>query len=80
MIQQYHCKEKLDPLLEFLRVNKKSTVCSQQVVWKSTRQLGVGIATIKRGFWTKTYVVARYTPPGNYWGRFKQEVGDITVL
>ncbi|CAH3167101.1 unnamed protein product [Pocillopora meandrina] len=51
-----------------------------QVVWKSTRQLGVGIATIKRGFWTKTYVVARYTPPGNYWGRFKQEVGDITVL
>ncbi|XP_022787668.1 ectin-like isoform X1 [Stylophora pistillata] len=51
-----------------------------QVVWKSTRQLGVGIASIKRGHWTKTYVVARYTPPGNYWGRFKEEVGDITAL
>ena len=49
---------------------------ARQVVWKSTKKLGVGIASVKRGFWTKTYIVARYTPPGNYEGRFKQEVGN----
>lgn len=47
-----------------------------QVVWKSTKKLGVGIASIKRDFWTKTYVVARYTPPGNYYGQFKKQVGN----
>lgn len=47
-----------------------------QVVWKSTKKLGVGIAAVKDGFWTTTYVVARYTPPGNYYGRFKQQVGN----
>jgi len=47
-----------------------------QVVWKSTRKVGVGIVAIKRGFWTKTYIVARYTPPGNYEGQFKQQVGN----
>lgn len=51
-----------------------------QVVWKSTKKLGVGIASIKRGFWTTTYIVARYTPPGNYEGKFKQEVGSIMAL
>ncbi|KAJ7382008.1 hypothetical protein OS493_037710 [Desmophyllum pertusum] len=50
-----------------------------QVVWKSTKKLGVGIASIKRGFKTKTYIVARYTPPGNYEGRFKQEVGNSVM-
>ncbi|KAL9981258.1 hypothetical protein ACROYT_G009935 [Oculina patagonica] len=47
-----------------------------QVVWKSTKKLGVGIASVKRGFWTTTYIVARYAPPGNYEGRFKQQVGN----
>lgn len=47
-----------------------------QVVWKSTRKVGVAIATIKRGFWTKTYIVARYTPPGNFNGQFRQQVGN----
>lgn len=52
-----------------------------QVVWKSTKKLGVGIASVKHGFWTTTYIVARYSPPGNYNGRFKQEVGDsVTAL
>ncbi|XP_068677293.1 Golgi-associated plant pathogenesis-related protein 1-like isoform X2 [Montipora capricornis] len=50
-----------------------------QVVWKSTKKLGVGIASIKRGFWTKTYVVARYTPPGNYYGQFKEQVGNSNL-
>lgn len=52
-----------------------------QVVWKSTKKLGVGIASVKHGFWTTTYIVARYSPPGNYNGRLKQEVGDsVTAL
>lgn len=52
-----------------------------QVVWKSTKKLGVGIASVKDDFWTTTYIVARYSPPGNYYGRFKQEVGnDVLAL
>ena len=51
-------------------------ILPQQVVWKSTKKLGVAIASIKRDFWYKTYIVARYTPAGNYQGRFKQEVGN----
>jgi len=46
-----------------------------QLVWKSTSKVGVSIVAIQRGFITKTYVVARYTPPGNVWGKFEQEVG-----
>eukprot|EP01006_Ploeotia_vitrea_P006278 TRINITY_DN12705_c0_g1_i1.p1 TRINITY_DN12705_c0_g1~~TRINITY_DN12705_c0_g1_i1.p1 ORF type:complete len:604 (+),score=64.79 TRINITY_DN12705_c0_g1_i1:44-1855(+) len=33
-----------------------------QVMWKGTRQLGIGVAVNKRG---QYYVVARYRPPGN---------------
>lgn len=36
---------------------------------------------MKDDFWTTTYIVARYSPPGNYYGRFKQEVGnDVLAL
>ncbi|KAL9977239.1 hypothetical protein ACROYT_G014621 [Oculina patagonica] len=41
-----------------------------QVVWKSTTKLGCGVAT-KSG---KTYVVARYYPPGNYNNQYRQNV------
>jgi len=50
-----------------------------QIVWKSTKKLGVGIASVKHGFWTTTYIVARYSPPGNYDGRFKQQVGKSVM-
>ncbi|KAF3025868.1 hypothetical protein G7054_g13190 [Neopestalotiopsis clavispora] len=36
-----------------------------QVVWKDTTNVGMGIATGSDG---ATYVVARYSPPGNYIG------------
>ncbi|XP_028513433.1 Golgi-associated plant pathogenesis-related protein 1 [Exaiptasia diaphana] len=42
-----------------------------QVVWKSTRRLGVGIAK-NGGF---IIIVARYSPPGNFIGAFRQNVG-----
>jgi len=35
-----------------------------QLVWKGTRKVGFGHATSRSG---KTYVVARYSPPGNTW-------------
>ena len=50
-----------------------------QVVWKSTRKVGVAIATIKRGYWTQTYVVARYSPPGNVYGELEQQVGNSVM-
>jgi len=49
-----------------------------QVVWKGTKAVGVGIATTSepdnKGFY-KSYVVARYFPPGNYVGQFESNVG-----
>lgn len=41
-----------------------------QVVWKSSKQLGVGVAC-KDG---RTVVVTNYDPPGNYMGRYKENV------
>jgi hypothetical protein len=43
-----------------------------QVVWKNTAKIGAGIAY--NGARTKAYVVAQYTPPGNYLGQFKENV------
>lgn len=41
-----------------------------QVVWKDTTHFGVGVA--KCG--NKTFIVANYHPPGNFGGRFLQNV------
>ena len=43
-----------------------------QVVWSSTKLVGVGYATTSNG--QATYVVAQYSPPGNYEGMFKTNV------
>lgn len=42
-----------------------------QIVWKNTKELGVGNAKSKSG---KLYVVANYYPPGNYSGQFSKNV------
>jgi hypothetical protein len=43
-----------------------------QVVWKGSQKVGVGFAITGDG---KTlYVVAQYSPPGNYQGQFGQNV------
>ncbi|MEU3964672.1 CAP family protein [Streptomyces buecherae] len=41
-----------------------------QVVWKSSRGMGVGLAKARN----KTYVVVNYDPPGNYVGQFAANV------
>ena len=43
-----------------------------QVVWKNSKQLGVGIAFANNG--NKAVVVANYSPPGNYMGQFPQQI------
>jgi hypothetical protein len=43
-----------------------------QVVWKGSKKLGVGFATTGNG--KSLYVVAQYSPPGNYMGQFGQNV------
>jgi len=59
---------------------RQKTALTFQVVWKGTKAVGVGIATTSRpdakGFY-KSYVVARYSPPGNYEGRFESNVGKL---
>lgn len=42
-----------------------------QVVWKSSRELGVGVARSRSG---KYYVVANYSPPGNVGGKYAANV------
>ena len=51
-----------------------------QIVWNSTKHLGIGRAIIRHIDRTCTYFVARYEPAGNWLGKFKQEVkkGDFT--
>jgi hypothetical protein len=37
------------------------------MVWKSTTQVGIALARSSSG---KEYIVARYSPPGNYFGEY----------
>ncbi|MEU4547159.1 CAP family protein [Nonomuraea dietziae] len=50
-----------------------------QVVWKSTTQITLAVARCAAGTifpsMASTYVVARFTPPGNLQGQFPQNVG-----
>jgi hypothetical protein len=43
-----------------------------QVVWKASQNLGVGFAFRDRG--REVFVVAQYTPQGNYIGEFRKNV------
>jgi len=47
-----------------------------QLVWKGSKQLGVGIAFANGG--KTAVVVANYYPPGNYLGQFPQNVFPAT--
>ncbi|CAG9576157.1 unnamed protein product [Danaus chrysippus] len=42
-----------------------------QIIWKNTREIGVGCAKSKSG---KLYVVTNYYPPGNFSGQFVKNV------
>ena len=44
-----------------------------QLVWKSSKELGMGIAQAADGTW---YVVANYSPPGNISGQFPAECAE----
>lgn len=50
-----------------------STACGNftQVVWKSSKQIGVGIASTITG---DICIVIFYDPPGNYKGKFRENV------
>lgn len=55
-------------------------VLISQVVWKGTTSVGVGVATSSQpdadDFYT-SFVVARYSPPGNYEGQFSDNVKPL---
>lgn len=45
------------------------------MVWKETEQVGAALAKkVGSDGYTETYVVARYSPPGNYPGEFANNV------
>jgi len=44
-------------------------------VWRSTTHVGVGKATVTSpNGYIETYIVARFSPPGNYVGEYTSEV------
>lgn len=45
-----------------------------QVVWKDSKELGVGMSKNNQG---QVYVVANYDPPGNYVGKFAVSVPPV---
>jgi hypothetical protein len=45
-----------------------------QLVWKSSTQLGIGIAIAERGPGRCIYIVANYSPPGNVANQFSENV------
>jgi len=54
-----------------------------QLVWKDSLKFGVGVAKGEFGeYWDKHglamyFVVARYSPPGNYNNRYKEKIGTL---
>jgi len=50
---------------------QKGTGHFSQIVWNSSKELGIARATAKKG---GTYVVANYNPAGNYLGKHKENV------
>jgi hypothetical protein len=45
-----------------------------QVVWKESKELGVGWKTNDKG---QTFVVCNYSPPGNYVGKYAANVPPV---
>lgn len=68
-----------DPEQNKTLCEKRYTISLLQLVWKSTKKVGVSVVAIQRGFYTKTYIVARYTPIGNVEGEFGREVGTSVM-
>lgn len=52
------------------KVNNK-TLHFTQVIWKESRELGIAMAKNGKG---ETYVVANYSPRGNFIGKFVDNV------
>jgi hypothetical protein len=45
-----------------------------QVVWRDSKELGVAVAKSRNG---QIFVVANYSPPGNFIGSFAENVPPI---
>ena len=48
-----------------------------QVVWKGSQRVGMGVAKVTRNGMNKVYVVARYSPAGNYLGKNRENVMPV---
>lgn len=49
-----------------------------QIVWKSSRKLGLGVAKCQKNGGNSVYIVARYFPAGNMLRQFEQNVLPLT--
>lgn len=55
---------------DFQKDFQKGTEHFTQIIWKDTKELGIGISN--QG--NKTYIVANYYPPGNFLGKYKENI------
>ena len=51
-----------------------STDHFSQLVWRNSKELGIGTAQSKSG---NFFLVARYNPPGNIDGQFQDNIPDV---
>ena len=58
---------------DFKKDFQKGTEHFTQIIWKETKELGIGISN--QG--DKTYIVANYYPPGNFLGKFNENIMSI---
>lgn len=57
--------------------NGKAVGHFTQLVWDDTTHVGMGIATKHSGSYWITYIVAKYSPPGNYRGQYIKHVHGL---
>ena len=58
-------------------INGKAIGHFTQLVWDDTTHVGMGIATKQSGPYWITYIVAKYSPPGNYRGQYTSHVHGL---
>ena len=58
-------------------INGKTVGHFTQLFWDNTTHVGIGIATKQSGSYWITYIVAKYSSPGNYKGQYTSHVHGL---
>lgn len=67
-------REVCDPGYDFVSAQPENAGHFSQVVWKASKEFGIGRAAEMHNGLLCTYIVARYRPAGNFLGEFRDNV------